>query len=290
MNNYVLLTSAYNEEKNIGKTIESVLMQTIKPQKWYIVSDGSIDNTDYIIKAYAKNNSFIEYMRLDIEKKSGFSSKILALKTAYNQAAEHNIKYEYIGILDADISFEKEYFKKLIHELENDNQLGLCGGNIIQFVDGEYIKRYKNPDSVAGAVQFFKRKCFESTGGFLPMNNGGEDAAIEIKARMDGWKVKTIKELEVCHYGYVGDWAGSSARFRFKAGVISYNLGYHPIFFISRCVFKLLDKPVIIGSISELLGYYYSIIKYKRPFLDKETVLFLRNEQKDRLKKLLHLT
>ena len=46
---YVLITPARNEEVNIEKTILSVIAQTILPEKWVIVSDGSTDRTDEIV-------------------------------------------------------------------------------------------------------------------------------------------------------------------------------------------------------------------------------------------------
>ena len=48
--NYVLITPARNEEAFIEKTIQSVVSQTILPAKWVIVSDGSTDRTDEIVK------------------------------------------------------------------------------------------------------------------------------------------------------------------------------------------------------------------------------------------------
>jgi len=51
MNNlYVLITAARNEEAYIEKTIKSVISQTILPKKWVIVSDGSTDRTDEIVR------------------------------------------------------------------------------------------------------------------------------------------------------------------------------------------------------------------------------------------------
>ena len=50
---YVLVTPARNEETYIEKTIQSVVSQTIRPRRWVIVSDGSTDGTDDIVKKYA---------------------------------------------------------------------------------------------------------------------------------------------------------------------------------------------------------------------------------------------
>src|SRR5262245_41975665 len=51
---YVLITPVHNEEKFIGRMIESIASQTVLPGHWIIVDDGSTDSTPEIVKAYAK--------------------------------------------------------------------------------------------------------------------------------------------------------------------------------------------------------------------------------------------
>ncbi len=48
--NYVLITPARNEAAFIEQTIRSVIGQTVLPLKWVIVSDGSTDSTNDILK------------------------------------------------------------------------------------------------------------------------------------------------------------------------------------------------------------------------------------------------
>jgi glycosyltransferase involved in cell wall biosynthesis len=55
---YVLITPARNEPAFIEQTIKSVIQQTILPLKWVIVSDGSTDGTDEIVKRYAVNHDW----------------------------------------------------------------------------------------------------------------------------------------------------------------------------------------------------------------------------------------
>ena len=43
---YALVTAAYNEEKIIEQVIQSIANQSLLPQKWIIVSDGSSDRTN----------------------------------------------------------------------------------------------------------------------------------------------------------------------------------------------------------------------------------------------------
>ena len=62
---YVLLTAARNEAAYIEGTILSVVAQRRKPLKWVIISDGSTDKTDQIIRNYEKQHDFIVFARRD---------------------------------------------------------------------------------------------------------------------------------------------------------------------------------------------------------------------------------
>ena len=102
---YVLMTAAHNEAAYIENTIQSVLAQTTLPEKWVIVSDGSTDDTDRVIKAYAEKHDLIVYARREKEnKEADFASKVFALRHAYERLAGQ--KYDFIGNLDADTTLE----------------------------------------------------------------------------------------------------------------------------------------------------------------------------------------
>ena len=49
---YVLITAARNEESFIKKTLDSVVTQTVLPERWIIVDDGSTDRTAEIVEGY----------------------------------------------------------------------------------------------------------------------------------------------------------------------------------------------------------------------------------------------
>lgn len=282
--NYALITAAHNEEKNIERTIDSVLNQSILPVIWLIVSDRSIDNTDYIIQSFASKHHFIKYIKISGAPVHSFGGKVNALNEGLNYIRNSSaINYDYIGILDADVSFERNYFEEVMKRFNKEEKLGLAGGDIIQFHNGKFYGRLKSLNSVAGAVQFFRRKCFESTVGFIPREYGGEDSLLEINARMNGWNVRTFKDLEVIHYGAVGEASGLKIKSRFRRGFSFYTLGYHPLFHFIRCTFRIVEKPYVIGSLSEIYGYMYAAVRYRKIDSPAEIVEFLRREQKDRL-------
>ena len=59
---YVLITPARNEEAFIGATIESVISQSHCLRRWIIVSDGSTDRTDEIVREYKSRFAWIELL------------------------------------------------------------------------------------------------------------------------------------------------------------------------------------------------------------------------------------
>jgi len=56
---YVLVTPARNEAAFIEQTIRSVVAQTVLPVKWVIVSDGSTDGTDEVVRKLADKHDWI---------------------------------------------------------------------------------------------------------------------------------------------------------------------------------------------------------------------------------------
>jgi len=82
---YVMITPTHNEEISIEKTIQSVIAQTILPEKWVIVSDGSTDRTDEIVKSYTKDNNWIEFIRLSESRERHFAAKVEAFNAGYKK-------------------------------------------------------------------------------------------------------------------------------------------------------------------------------------------------------------
>src|SRR3989441_3168329 len=99
---YVLVTPARNEEAHIEQTIKSVVSQTIRPAKWVIVSDGSTDRTDEIVRRYVAAHGWIELVRMPERKERNFAGKVHAFDAG--AARVHHLPYEIIGNLDADVS------------------------------------------------------------------------------------------------------------------------------------------------------------------------------------------
>lgn len=282
---YVIITPARNEGLRIGKTLESVVIQTHRPVRWVIVNDGSTDNTSEIVENYAKKYDFIKLLGVEGSGRKNFGSKV----KAFNAGLEllHGLDYNFIGNIDGDISFDPDYFEKLFKEFANNRNLGLGGGIIIEKVDEKLRTQTISINSVAGAVQLFRRDVFERTGGYIPMQFGGVDSAAEIMVRMHGWEVRTFPELKVIHHGPIITGNKNPLRARFNKGIINYTLGYNPLFQVLISLFRMVHRPYILGGLYMILGYFWAKFKKIEQKLPQEAVAFLHSEQIERIKKAL---
>src|SRR5713226_8388582 len=122
---YVLITPARNEVKYIELTLKSVTAQSVLPERWVIVSDGSTDGMDEIVQRYAAIHPWIELVRMPERKERHFAGKVHAFNAG--AARVKDLDYDAIGSLDADISFDENYFPFLLGKLAKDPTLGLVG-------------------------------------------------------------------------------------------------------------------------------------------------------------------
>lgn len=281
---YVLITSAHNEEQNIERTIKSVASQTLLPKRWIIVSDGSTDHTEDIVLQYTKQIPFLACVSLPPGRERSFVRQVKALQVAAE--ALKDSEYDFIGTLDADLSFGPDYFNRLLTQFERDPKLGMAGGMVYERRRGQFRPRPGNRTYfVAGAVQLFRRPCYEAVGGLVPLPYGGHDALAAFRARSLGWGVRSIPELVVYHYRDTGAAAGA-LRSKFRVGLNDYFFGYHPIFEIIKCAGRLSEKPFLIGAAARLFGFLSGYSRGEKRLVEPTLIDFLRKEQKQQLKSL----
>lgn len=279
---YVLITPAKNEANYIQQTIQAVVQQHLLPKKWMIVSDGSTDGMDEIVRAAAEQYSFIHFIRIPVTQPRDFSSKIHAFLAGYRLL--QNVSYDFIGNLDADVTFDSSYYQNIIHQFNQHPRLGVAGGTVYDIYDGKIHKVQSQPESVFGAVQLFRRSCFEQIGGLQPVRIGGEDTVAEVLARKNQWITQTFSQYAVYHHRRTGMEGNNILTAKYKLGVRDYLLGYHPLFFLLRCAYRLIEPPYILGSMFRVSGYCASAFQNQRYEVSDEFVQHIRSEQINRLK------
>src|SRR5713101_9951089 len=99
-----------------------------------------------------------------------------------------DLGYEVIGLVDADISFDKEYFLFLLGKLVGDPKLGLVGTPFQESSRPAYDYRFVSIEHVSGCCQLFRRECFEDIGGYGAVKKGGIENIDGINGRKERWK------------------------------------------------------------------------------------------------------
>lgn len=279
---YVLITPARNEAEYIPKTINSVISQTVKPEKWVIVSDGSTDGTDDIVKKYTDVYPWMELVRMPEHRDRHFTAKVTCFKAGYERLADTD--YDIIGNLDGDISFEKDYIEFLLKRFEENPKLGVAGTPFVEKGNKGYDYNFVNIEHVSGAFQLFRRECFEDIGGYIPIKGGGIDWVAVTSARWKGWQTRTFEEKTCLHHRPMGTGGASVLGARFKLGKEDYYLGGHPLWASFRAVFQMKEKPYIIGGLCLYAGYLFGALTRIESPLSSELISFHRHEQMARLK------
>lgn len=117
-----VVVPAYNAERWIGETLESILGQTLPPAEVIVIDDGSVDGTAGVVRGFGTR---VQYTR---QENAGASA-----------ARNHGIalaRGEYIAFLDADDLWLPEKLEKQLTLLERKPELKWVYSDSFIFADG----------------------------------------------------------------------------------------------------------------------------------------------------------
>jgi poly-beta-1,6-N-acetyl-D-glucosamine synthase len=277
---YVLVTPVRDEENTIGLTIASVVSQTQQPREWVIVSDGSTDRTNEIVANASRVHRWIRLVALP--PRTGRDFAAVVRNTEQGVRTLECRDYAFVGLLDSDVSFKADYFEQLLRRFAVEPQLGLAGGVVID-IGTPRDRLPRNRRDVPGAVQFFRRDCFESLGGLIAIPEGGWDALTCAVARMRGYETRLFTDLVVDHHKPRNIAHGGHLRRRWQLGVRDYVLGYNVLFEFLKCCGKLHHHPFFFGAAAWWLGYCSAAVRRRQRLIPAELLAHVRREQAVRL-------
>ena len=121
-----IVIPAHNEEDNIAKTIQSLVNQQLKPKRLIVVNDNSSDQTSKIVNRFRKQHPWIELYHKKSSDEHFPGAKIIeAFYQGYDLLDEN---YDLICKFDADMVFEEDYLTRLSQQFNENNRLGIAGG------------------------------------------------------------------------------------------------------------------------------------------------------------------
>lgn len=196
-----VIIPAYNEEKNIGKAIKSILNSNYPKNKLEIivVDDGSTDRTYEIVSKFRKQG-----VRVYRKEKGGKAS-------ALNYGLK-KVKSEFVLTMDADCFLEKNTLIKMVSEIQDKDTVAVLPSievykprNLLEKIqETEYIimnffrkltaSIYSIP--VAPAAVLFKSQFFKKYGGF-DENSLTEDFEIGLRINLHGFNIAHAYDAKV---------------------------------------------------------------------------------------------
>lgn len=281
---YYIIIPAHNEAKFIGLTLQSLLDQTILPEKIVVVNDNSTDNTASIVSNFAKENPFIQLVNNTSEAIHLPGSKVIQAFQQGLEILDH--EYDIIVKLDADLILPPHYFETIITIFEKDPKVGMAGGFAYIEKNGEWIlENLTDRDHIRGAFKAYRKETFLQIGGLKPAM--GWDTVDELLSKFYGWKVVTDTNLVVKHLKPTG--ANYNKTARYKQGEAFYTLGYG-IFITTIASLKLAMLKKRPFLFIDYINGFLKAKKAKKPLLVTiEQAKFIQNYRWQKMRSKLSL-
>ncbi|EDM44210.1 glycosyl transferase, family 2 [unidentified eubacterium SCB49] len=275
MNTYIIIP-AYNEEKHISKTLDSLLNQTVKATKIIVVDDSSTDNTTSILKKYSAKHSNISFItKTSVEGHEPGSKVVEAFNYGFDQLDSN---FDIICKFDADLIFPTNYLEEIISTFTQSTTIGMVGGFCYIEKNGEWVlENLTNKDHIRGALKAYSKECFNKIGGLKSAM--GWDTIDEIIAKFNGYTVKTIENLHVKHLKPTGNKYAKKAGLR--QGEAFYRMRYGTLLTQIAAIKLALKKRQFSYYLNCLKGFNLAKKSGASFLLTEEEGEFLRNLRKE---------
>jgi glycosyltransferase involved in cell wall biosynthesis len=276
---YVVVTPARDEEDTLPHTIESMRNQSIPPTRWIIVDDGSTDRTLEIARQAEAELPWLEVMTRSNRGHRALGGGVVdTFDEGYARLAD--IEWDFVVKLDADLSFEPDYFERLLTLFDEKPRLGMASGKTYLMENGQKRIEWCHDEHVRGPAKMYRAECWREIEGLVAVR--GWDMIDETRAQMRGWETRSYTEIELIHHRPIDGRQSNVLSSRYKMGELYHFLGYHPLYHLARSLRSAVqDFPILIGGIALLLGYVSAALR-RHPRYDEEYVRFVQKKQMQR--------
>ena len=232
-----LIVPAWNEERGIAKTLESVLKLNYPRNKVevIVVDDGSKDRTLEVANRYVKRGVVV------YSKENG--GKATAVNFGIDRA-----KGDFVACIDADSTIHKDSLRNVMRNF-TDEKIGAVISTIkirepksiwqkiqhYEYVLTSFIRKlmsdidtlYVSP----GVLSVYRTDVVKELGGFDEKDNLTEDLEIALRLRYNHYRVLIEPESMTYTEGPRTFWALWKQRVRWFRGLIQNSIKYRKMFF-----------------------------------------------------------
>jgi glycosyltransferase involved in cell wall biosynthesis len=190
---FLLLTPAHNEADQAESLVAAVRASSLKPSRWLIIDDNSTDGTGDAFLRAGRDLPFLEVHRVDSrgEYMAYRYSEVLRAGLARRAPASEG----YLGILDADIRFGRDYWQGLWQHMQDDPRLGVASGALCaEDTSGAWrLEAGQHADLPRGGLRLVRGACLAAVGGV--QRSRACDTVMNTRARLLGWNTALFDRL-----------------------------------------------------------------------------------------------
>jgi glycosyltransferase involved in cell wall biosynthesis len=282
----LIISPVKDEAAYLSRTIESMVRQTVKPTVWLIVDDGSVDETGALADAAAERHPWIQVLH----RQAGTQRRVgPGVVDAFNSglALFDLDQFDFVCKLDGDLEFPPNYFEELLRRFEANPRLGTASGKTHIPVGDRFVLERTGDQFSHGVAKLYRRECFQEIGGFVrQVMWDGIDCH---RCRMLGWEAVSYSdpELAIKHLRIMGSSYKSIYHGRMRWGRGQYFMGTHPLYVTAISVYRMAERPWILGGFSLFLGYWKAAFERMPRYDDPEFRHHLHRWQFAELRRLL---
>ena len=270
---YAAITAARDEADTLPRLAECLARQTVPPAEWIVVENGSTDATPEVLAQLAHAHPWISYLQTEGTSRAVRGTPIV--RALHAGIASLRTSSEVVVALDADVSFESDFFQRLLVEFDRDPGLGIASGSGYELRRGRWRQRHLTGSTVWGATRAFRRECLTQV---LPFEERlGWDGVDEFKANALGWRTGTIQDLPFLHHRREGERDRSRWHARVQQGRVAWYVGYRPYYVALRALFNLLRDP---GALGLAAGYFGAALSGLPRIADRSVRDYVRGQQR----------
>lgn len=279
------ITTVLNEEKTIGKLLDSLLIQTKKPDEIVIVDGGSQDRTVLLIKEFQTSHPTTIIYIIVVRGANRAKGRNEGIRKAVG---------EIIAISDAGCELDKDWFKEIIKPFTDPS---------VEVVAGYYQAKAKtifekcvvpyvlvmpdkiNPQSFlpASRSMAIKKSVWQRTGGFPEEFSDNEDYVLANRLKKEGVKIvfsqkaiaywrprSNLKDFFIMIYRFARGDADAGLRYEKTATIFGrYGIGFGLLVFLSvynMLVYYTLAILLVLFYFSWAIGKNYGYVKHPLAF------------------------
>jgi hypothetical protein len=182
---------------------------------------------------------------------------------------------EIIVKLDADLSFEDDYFEQLIGRFDADPALGIASGVCTELEGDEWVDQPIGKDWAWCASRAYRRELIDVVMELEPRT--GWDALDLVKARLRGYVTITFYDLPFRHHRKWGGRERGRVRAYALEGQACWYMRYRPSYLLLRTAYRTRRDWAAIGLV---LGYVGGALQRVPRCQDRVAIPALRDDQR----------